>query len=42
MTQNEETMKFLRRLPDVKPDEYCGEFEPKFDRVPTDISADHI
>lgn len=42
MIQNAETMKFLRRLPDVKPNEYCGEFECKFDMVPTDISAEHI
>jgi hypothetical protein len=34
--------KFLRHLPDVTPDEYCGEFEPKFDSVPTAISAGHI
>lgn len=42
MVQNVETMKFLRHLPDVTPDEFCGEFEPKFDRIPVAISAGHI
>lgn len=42
MVQSAQNMKFLRHLPDVTPDEYCGEFEPKLDRVPAATSADHI
>jgi hypothetical protein len=42
MVQNAQEIKFLRRLPDVTPDESCGEFEPKLARVTAAISADHI
>jgi len=42
MVQSAEKIKFVRHLPDVTPDEYCGEFEPQFDRVPEAVSSDHI
>ncbi|MFH1716707.1 MAG: hypothetical protein ABIF19_05105 [Planctomycetota bacterium] len=31
---NGQDMRFLRHLPDVAADEYCGEFEPKAVNVP--------
>jgi len=32
-------MKFLRHLPDVSADEYCGEFEAKAAYVPAAVPA---
>ena len=37
MVQIAQNMKFLRHLPDVTADEYCGEFELKLNRVPAPI-----
>lgn len=42
MVRNTQAVKFLRHLPDVTPDEYCGEFESKFDGVPTAVTAGQL
>jgi hypothetical protein len=42
MVENAQDIKFVRHLPDVTQDEYCGEFLPKkLDRAPIPISAGH-
>ena len=40
--QNAQDMKFLRHLPDVTADEYCGEFESKFKSAPAALSTDRL
>lgn len=42
MVQSAQNMKFLRHLPDVTPDEYCGEFELQLGCVPAAVPLDHI
>jgi len=41
VTANGPDMKFLRHLPDVSADEYCGEFETKAAYVPAAMLAGH-